>query len=196
MIAGVDQSIRPQHQEAAVEPGREQVDEILVDRGEVVAMVHRIEQLLAHAHQRGGAAGRQIEPAQQLLPARLGRAMDLGRGGIGGRALPGRDRGIRAAARSGPKRSPAPRRRRCADRLSARRSAREFRAPAPRRRPRRGRTATPRTDRPGWRSAARRPRAGRARSISARPRSAMVCSSSPKNEVFTGSESVAASPIR
>ena len=45
-------------------------------------------------HKRGGAAGRKVEPAQQFLPARLGRLMDLGRRCVGGLALPGFDRGL------------------------------------------------------------------------------------------------------
>ena len=38
--------------------------EIVVDRGEVVAMAERVHELLAHAHERHGAAGREIEPAK------------------------------------------------------------------------------------------------------------------------------------
>ena len=56
------------------------MDEIVVDDGEIVAVVHGVEQLLAHAHQRRGAVGRQIEPAKQLEPARLAGAIKLGRG--------------------------------------------------------------------------------------------------------------------
>ena len=67
-----------QHQEAAVEPGREQMDEVAVDDAQIVAVIHGVEELLAHAHQRRGAAGREIEPAQQFQPARLGGAMQLG----------------------------------------------------------------------------------------------------------------------
>ena len=63
------------------------MNEIVVDDGEIVAMIERVEQLLAHAHQRRGAAGRQIEPAEQFQPARLGGAMQFVRG-IGGRRLP------------------------------------------------------------------------------------------------------------
>ena len=66
--------------------------EIGIDRGKVVAMIHGVDQLLAHAHERRGAAGREIEPAEQFLPARLGRVMDLGGGLVVGVALPGRDR--------------------------------------------------------------------------------------------------------
>ena len=53
------------------------MDEIGVDDGESSRLIHGVEQLLAHAHQRGGAAGREIEPAEQLLPARLGCGMQL-----------------------------------------------------------------------------------------------------------------------
>ena len=53
------------------------MDEIVVDGRQVVAMVERVHQLLAHAHQRRGAAGRQIEPAKQFLPARLGGGVHL-----------------------------------------------------------------------------------------------------------------------
>ena len=117
-----------QHQEAAVEPRREQMHEVGIDRLEIVAVIERVEQLLAHAHQRGGAAGREIEPAQQLLPARLGGGMDFGGGLVRGRGLPGGDGGIeprRGPARNG---SPAPRKRRCAGRWSARRIWRGFRS--------------------------------------------------------------------
>ena len=66
--------------------------EIGIDRGKIVAMIHGVDQLLAHFHERGGAAGREIEPAEQFLPARLGREMDFGDGLVIGIALPGRDR--------------------------------------------------------------------------------------------------------
>ena len=63
------------------------MDEIVVDDREVVAVDDGVEELLAHAHQRDGAAGREIEAAQQLQPARLGGAVNLGRGIVGrGRA--------------------------------------------------------------------------------------------------------------
>ena len=93
----------PQHQEAAIEPGREQVEKVVVDGGEIVAMIHRLDQLGAHAHQRRRAPGRQIEAPEELEPPRLGRAMEPGCGRIGGRAHPGRGRGI-SWARSGPNR--------------------------------------------------------------------------------------------
>ena len=92
----------PQHQEAAVEPGREQMDEVVVDGPEVVlAMGEHVEQLLAHAHQRDGAAGREIEPAEQLLPARLGGRMHLGCGLVGRIVAPGGNRRLQAG-RVGP----------------------------------------------------------------------------------------------
>ena len=89
------------HQEAAVEPRREQMDEVGVDLPEVVlAMLEHIDQLLAHAHQSGGAAGREIEPPEQLLAARLGGGVHFRRGFVVGLAAPDGDgrlhtRGIR-----------------------------------------------------------------------------------------------------
>ena len=56
------------------------MDEIIVDDREIVAMVHGVHELFAHAHQRGGAAGREIEPTKKLQPARLAGAMQFGRG--------------------------------------------------------------------------------------------------------------------
>ena len=47
------------------------MNEIVVDHAEIVAMIHGVEQLLAHAHQRRGAAGSEIEPAEQFEPPRL-----------------------------------------------------------------------------------------------------------------------------
>ena len=64
---------RPQHQEAAVEPGREQVREVVVDRLQVGARGQMGEKLLAHAHQGRGAAGREVEAPDQFLAARFGR---------------------------------------------------------------------------------------------------------------------------
>ena len=68
--------------------------EIGINRDKIVAVIHRVDQLLAHFHERRGAAGREIEPAEQFLPARLGRKMDFGDGLVIGVALPGRDRGF------------------------------------------------------------------------------------------------------
>ncbi len=57
--------------------------EILVHRREVFAVRHRVHQVFAHRDQRRGTAGREIEPAEQLLPARLGGAMQFERGFVG-----------------------------------------------------------------------------------------------------------------
>src|SRR5215470_589660 len=87
----------PQHQKAAIEPRREHVHEVVVDDFEIAAAVERIEQMLAHAHQCGGAAGREIQPAQEFLPARLGRLMNPRRGVIGWIGAPHRDGGVELA---------------------------------------------------------------------------------------------------
>ena len=63
------------------------MDEIVVDDAELVAMRHGVEQLFAHAHQRRGAAGREIEPAEQFEPPRLAGLMQFG-GVIGDGRLP------------------------------------------------------------------------------------------------------------
>ena len=57
-------------------------------------MSHGVDELLAHAHQRGGAARREIEAAEELEPPRLGHAMHLRRRGVGRRREPGGDRGV------------------------------------------------------------------------------------------------------
>ena len=72
------------------------MEKVVVDGGEIVAMIHGLEQLRAHAHQRRRAAGRKIEAPEELEPARLGGAMEPGCGRIGGRAHPGRGRGIQS----------------------------------------------------------------------------------------------------
>ncbi len=74
------------------------MDEIVVDGREVVAMRHGVEQLLAHAHQRGRAVRRQVEAAKQLEPPRLGRAMHLGGDRVVGRVEPGRGGGTEPRA--------------------------------------------------------------------------------------------------
>ena len=61
-------------------------------------MHHRVHQVFAHRDQRRGAAGREIEPAEQLLPARLGGVMQLGGGLVAPLARPGIDRRIDALA--------------------------------------------------------------------------------------------------
>ncbi len=68
------------------------MDEIGVHDRKVAAVRHGIEQLFAHAHQRSGSARREIEPAQQFLPAWLGGLMDLAGGHVVRIGLPDRDR--------------------------------------------------------------------------------------------------------
>ena len=74
----------PQHQETAVEPGRQKVLEIAVDRFEIGMVAQAGKQVLAHRHQRRSAAGRAVQPADQFLPARFGRGMKPGRGDFAG----------------------------------------------------------------------------------------------------------------
>ena len=57
------------------------MDEVVIDRAQIVlAMREHVEQLRAHAHQRDGAAGREVEPAEQFLPARFRGGVQLGSG--------------------------------------------------------------------------------------------------------------------
>ena len=70
------------------------MDEIIVHGGEIFAMIHRVQKLLAHMHQSGSAAGREIEPPQQFLPARFRRGMKLHRGCVGRVAAPSLHRGL------------------------------------------------------------------------------------------------------
>ena len=147
-------------------------------------MIHGVEQLLAHAHERRGAAGREIEPAEQFQPPRLAGVVQFGRG-LRRTATAARPRWPRRYGHGrGRTWSRAPRRKRCAARSSAPRSAPGFPAPARRRRLRRGRTssASQSSTRPAERSCAG---SRRSRLIRARLRSAMLCSISLKNEVFT-----------
>ena len=74
------------------------MDEIVVDDREIVAVDHGVEELLAHAHQRHRAARREIEPPQQLEPARLGGAVNLGGGIVGRGRAPLGDRGFELLA--------------------------------------------------------------------------------------------------
>ena len=106
----------PQHQEAAIEPGREQMHEIVIDGTQVVAMIERIHQLLAHADQRGSASGREIESAEEFLPARLGGDMHLGGGCVRRRRTPCIDRLDPSAPCRCRSAAPMPRRKRCAGR--------------------------------------------------------------------------------
>ena len=50
---------------------------VFIDRGQVVAVGQHVDQLLAHTHQRGGAAGREIEAPDELLATRLGGRMQI-----------------------------------------------------------------------------------------------------------------------
>ena len=70
------------------------MDEIVIDDREIVAVVHGIEQLLAHAHQRRGTAGREIEPAKQFETARFAGGVKVGCGRVRGRLPPRCDRAI------------------------------------------------------------------------------------------------------
>ena len=54
--------------------------EISVEHEEPAVGAHGCEEIGAHRDQRRCAAGRAIEPPEQLLPARLGGVVDLGRG--------------------------------------------------------------------------------------------------------------------
>ena len=75
------------------------MDEIAVDDGEFVApMIHGVEQLLAHAHQRRGATRCEIEAAEQFEPPRLAGNVKIGRCLVGRRRPPGGDGAIDAGA--------------------------------------------------------------------------------------------------
>ena len=68
------------------------MDEVVVDHGQIVAaMIHGVEQLLAHAHQSRGAAGREIEPPEQFQPPWLAGMVQVGRRRVGRRLPPRRD---------------------------------------------------------------------------------------------------------
>src|SRR5207302_6183034 len=58
-------------QEAAVEPGAQQVQQVRVGGAPLRVRLEALEQLPAHRHQLGGAARCHVEPAEQLLPCRL-----------------------------------------------------------------------------------------------------------------------------
>jgi hypothetical protein len=70
--------------------------EIFVERLQVVAARQHVEQLLAHAHERGGAAWREIKPAEKLLPPRLGGSVHLSGRLIGRLLAPSGDRALHA----------------------------------------------------------------------------------------------------
>ena len=50
---------------------------IAVERGQILVALHQGQQVGAHRHQVAGAAGRAVEPADQLLPLRLGRKVKV-----------------------------------------------------------------------------------------------------------------------
>ena len=134
-----------QHQKAAIEPRREQMNEIVVDHRELVApMIHGVEELLAHAHPRPGAIGCEIAAAEQFEPPRLAGDVKVGCRRVGRRFPPrgdGADRCGRGRARrwwqASRKGDARPGGQLCVERRGSP-------APAPRRRPRRGRKAAPR----------------------------------------------------
>ena len=74
------------------------MDEVPVDRHEILAVIHGVHQLLAHAHQCGGAARCEIEATEQFEPLGFAGAMQRGRGFGRRRLLPGGDRGVNAGA--------------------------------------------------------------------------------------------------
>ena len=51
------------------------MDEVPVDRRKILAVIHGVHQLLTHAHQRRGAAGREVEATEQFEPLGFGSAM-------------------------------------------------------------------------------------------------------------------------
>ena len=65
--------------EPAVEPGAQQVEEVLVERLELRDLRQRLEQRLAHCEEIGHAVGRGVEEAEQLAARRLDRPRERGR---------------------------------------------------------------------------------------------------------------------
>ena len=119
ILAGVDQSMSRSTRKPRLNQDENRWTKSASTTARSRAMRHRVEQLLAHAHQRGGAARREIEPAEQFLPARLGRLMHLGGGLVVRLVLPGLDRASACARGRDRIAAPALRRTRCADRWSA-----------------------------------------------------------------------------
>ena len=66
-----------QHEKSPVEPRRQQMHHVAVERGQILVALHQGKQVGAHRHQVAGAAGRAVEPADQLLPLRLGRKVKV-----------------------------------------------------------------------------------------------------------------------
>ena len=73
-----------QHQKPAIEPRTEQMEKIAIDNRQRRVLVHQRQEVGAHLDQRRGAARRAIEPAEQLVAARLGGVVDFARGGLVG----------------------------------------------------------------------------------------------------------------
>ena len=145
-------------------------------------MIERVHQLFAHAHQRGGTARREIEPAKQLLPPRLGGGMNFGRGQVRRIRPPGLDRLLHARGigsetlRQGFEERDARARREFGiahENFARERNARSLSAP--------GQESSHSSTRLSERADAL---ARRSRASNARPRSEIVCSSSPKKDVF------------
>ena len=87
-----------QHQEAAIEPGGEQVAKIGIDRRELGTADHCIEELLPHMHQPRRAPRGEVEPSKQLLSARLGCLVQFVDRRVGGGSLPSFQRRLDARA--------------------------------------------------------------------------------------------------
>ena len=69
----------PRHQEAAVEPGAEQVLEIEIGPPEAWIVLEQGEQPGPHLHQFAGGAGNPVDAAQQFLPPRFGSLEQAGK---------------------------------------------------------------------------------------------------------------------
>ena len=83
-----------QHQEAAIEPGAEQVEEIAIEHGKAAVVAHRLDEIGAHGDQRRRPAGRPVQPAKQFLAARLRGVVDFRRGGLAAGHAPARHRAL------------------------------------------------------------------------------------------------------
>ncbi|MGY3120726.1 hypothetical protein ACVWXQ_004663 [Bradyrhizobium sp. S3.14.4] len=81
-----------QHEKPPVEPRREKVRDVAIERGEIGVTVHHAEQIGAHVDEIAGAARRAVEAADQLLPARLGGEMQRARVFVTGTGAPFFDR--------------------------------------------------------------------------------------------------------
>ena len=174
-----------QHEKSPVEPGRQQMHDVAVERCQILVALHQRKQIGAHRHQFAGAARRAVEPADQFLPPRLGGKMQIAGVGVARLRAPALDR-LRQPFAVGTviagqrlRRTQAGRRRRGRD------SGRAPRAPSRCPRPRRGPTAAPRT----VRAVRRRPACvseEEPRRSSVRPRSEIVDSRSEKKALAMG----------